>query len=241
MKLEDLKIAIYAEGADVQRMLDIAKKSYIKGFTTNPSLMKKAGVKDYLTFARKVLAEIKELPVSFEVFSDDFDGMRRELRILSSLGNNVYVKIPVTNSKGEPSYDLIHALSEDAGIKVNVTAVFTFDQIRAVTDALSERTNSIIPVFAGRIADAGVDAKGHMQKAKSICQGKASIQLLWASCREVYNIIEAENSGADIITVTNDLLKKAEKNLGKDLEVFSLETVNMFVDDSKELGFSISK
>lgn len=240
MKLEDLKIAIYADGADVQGMLEMAKKSYIKGFTTNPSLMKKAGVKDYLSFAKEVLAKIKKLPVSFEVFSDDFGEMKKEAEILSALGSNVYVKIPVTNSKGEPSYDLINQLSEDAGVKVNVTAVFTFAQIRAAADALSARTPSILSVFAGRIADAGVDARMHMKKAKEILRGeKKNIQLLWASCREVYNIIEAQEAGADIITVTNGLLKKAEKNLGKELDAFSLETVNMFLNDSEALGFNI--
>lgn len=238
MKLQDVKIAIYADGADVSGMLEMSKKDYIKGFTTNPSLMKKAGVTDYVCFAKEVLANITELPVSFEVFGDDFETMEKEAVLLSSLADNVFVKIPVTNSKGEPSYELIKRLSAK-GIKLNVTAVFTLDQVRAVKDSLSHNADSIISVFAGRIADAGFDAESHMKQAKDICSDNCKIMLLWASCREVFNIVEACRAGADIITVTNDILIKAEKNMGKDLKQYSLETVNMFLNDSKELGFSI--
>ncbi len=237
MKIEDLHIDIYADGADLSGMLEMSKRTYVKGFTTNPTLMRKAGVTDYLSFAQAVLAEIKNLPVSFEVFSDEFFEMEKEAKKLSMLGQNVYVKIPITNTKGIPSYELIHKLSS-SGIHVNVTAVFTFEQVEKVVESLDERTGGIVSVFAGRIADAGFDARQHMKQAAEICHKKKNIQLLWASCREVYNIIEAEQSGADIITVTNDLLKKCE-NLGKDLNDFSLETVRMFYDDGKKLGFCI--
>lgn len=237
MRIEDLNIDIYADGADLKGMLEMRKKPFIKGFTTNPTLMRKAGIKNYLEFARQVLSEIRDLPVSFEVFSDDFREMEREAEKLAELGENVYVKIPVTNTKGIPSYDLIRKLST-AGVHVNVTAVFTFDQIERSMEAISESTGGIVSVFAGRIADAGVDARQHMKKAGEICHKKKNVKLLWASCREVYNIVEAEQSGADIITVTNELLKKCD-NLGKDLNDFSLETVKMFYDDAKSLGYSI--
>lgn len=238
MKLEDLSIAVYADGADVEGMLEMAKKSYIKGFTTNPSLMKKAGITDYVCFAQEILAEIKDAPVSFEVFSDNFEEMKKEARILASLADNVFVKIPVTNSKGEPSYQLIKELAEE-GVKINVTSVFTLDQVEAVKTALSANVPGIISVFAGRIADTGIDAREHMRATKELCRNKPSIMLLWASCREVYNIIEAQEAGADIVTVTNDILEKAENNMGKPLEQYSLETVNMFLNDAVKLGFSI--
>ena len=237
MTIEDVKIDIYADGADLGGMLEMLKKPYIKGFTTNPTLMKKAGVKDYVSFAGEVLKEIKELPVSFEVFADDFPTMKEEARKLSSLGDNVFVKIPVTNIDGEPSYELVKELSEE-GLKLNVTAIMTLEQVEKVVASFAEGTENIVSVFAGRIADAGIDAEEHMRKAAKICHTRYGIKLLWASCREVYNIIQAEKSGSDIITVTNDILKKCG-NLGKDLTQFSLETVRMFSRDGHALGFSI--
>ena len=237
MRFEDLTIDIYADGADVDGMLEMKKRSYVKGFTTNPSLMKKAGVQDYVSFAQKVLSEIRDLPVSFEVFSDDFATMEVEAKKLASLGENVYVKIPVMNTRGEASYDLIRKLS-DEGLHLNVTAIFTLDQVYDVVNALNDEVDSIVSLFSGRIADAGVDARTHTRAAVALCRTNKSAKLLWASCREVYNIIEAQEAGADIITVTNDILRKVS-NIGKDLRQYSQETVQMFADDSKSLGFSI--
>ena len=237
MTIEDIKIDIYADGADVGGMIEMKKRPYIKGFTTNPTLMKKAGVKDYVSFAKEVLREIKELPVSFEVFADDFPTMKKEALKLSSLGENVYVKIPVTDIERRSSCELIKELSNE-GLKLNVTAIMTLKQVEEVVNSFADGTENIVSVFAGRIADAGVDAEEHMRKAAGICHSRAGIRLLWASCREVYNMIQAEKSGSDIITVTNDILKKCG-NLGKDLGEFSLETVRMFSNDGHALGFSI--
>lgn len=237
MAIEDIKIDIYADGADLNGMLEMLKKPYIKGFTTNPTLMKKAGVKDYVSFAGEVLKEIKTLPVSFEVFADDFPTMKKEALKLSSLGDNVFVKIPVSDINGKPSYELVNELSKE-GLKLNVTAIMTLEQVENVVAAFEDNTQNIVSVFAGRIADAGVDAKEHMRQAAEICHKREGVRLLWASCREVYNIVQAQESGADIITVTNDILKKCS-NLGKNLSQFSLETVRMFSDDGHALGFSI--
>lgn len=239
MKFEDLKITLYADGADLEGMKEEYKKGYVKGFTTNPTLMKKAGVKDYVTFAKAAIEAIPDLPISFEVFAEDFDDMEKEAKVLSALGENVYVKIPIMNAKGESSIPLIKRLSEQ-GIKLNVTAVFTLEQVEATVDAFAEGTKNIVSVFAGRIMDAGVDAVPIMVKVNEICKRKSGTLSLWASCREVFNIVQADQAGTDIVTVTNDLLKKLP-NLGKDLTQFSLETVQMFDRDSKALGFSILK
>lgn len=237
MKLEDLKIDIYADGADIEGMKEEYAKGYVKGFTTNPTLMKKAGVTDYIAFAKEALREIPDLPLSFEVFADDFETMGKEAEVISALGSNVYVKIPVTNSKGESSIPLIHKLSLK-GLRLNVTAVFTLCQVREIADAFSSGTENIVSVFAGRIFDAGEDAAEIMRRAAEICHERPGVRLLWASCREVYNIVQADQCGADIVTVSNDILEKLP-NLGKDLEEFSLETVQMFVRDGQSLGFSI--
>ena len=238
MKTDDLKIAIYADGADIDEMLEAYKKGFIKGFTTNPTLMKKAGVKSYTEFARNVLCEITDMPISFEVFADDFETMKKEALILSGYGKNVFVKIPITNSKGESSIPLISELSKEK-VNLNITAVFTIRQVKAVLEVLSEETENIISVFAGRIADAGVAPEVIMRQTAELCREKKGVMSLWASCREVFNIIQADRCGVDIITVTNDLLKKSA-NIGKNLELFSLETVQMFVRDGKSLGFSIA-
>lgn len=237
MKTEDLTITIYADGADIEGMKKEYQKGIVKGFTTNPTLMKKAGVKDYVTFARQCVEEIPDLPLSLEVFADDFEGMEEEARIICGLGKNVYVKIPITNSEGKSSIPLIKKLS-DEGLQINVTAVFTIKQIEETVAAFKPGTKNIVSVFAGRIMDAGVDAVEIMKKAKEIAATKPGTLTLWASCREVYNIIQAQESGTDIVTVTNDILAKLP-NLGKDLERFSLETVQMFVNDGKSLGYSI--
>ncbi|MCR5234269.1 MAG: transaldolase [Lachnospiraceae bacterium] len=239
MKFEDLKVTVYADGADIEAMKEEYRKGYVKGFTTNPTLMKKAGVKDYVTFAKEAVKEIPDLPLSFEVFADDFDTMEKEAEYISSLGNNVYVKIPITNSKGESSVPLIKKLSSK-GIKINATAILTLEQVRSVVDAFAEGTENIVSVFAGRILDTGVDAVPVMKEVTEICKAKPGTLSLWASCRELYNIIQADQCGTDIITVTNNILAKLP-NLGKDLTQLSLETVQMFVNDGKSLGYSILK
>ena len=237
MRLEDLKIAIYADGADINGMVEMYRKGFIKGFTTNPTLMKKAGVTDYMEFVKNALKKIPDMPISFEVFADDFETMEKEAVILSGYGKNVFVKIPITNSKGESSTPLISALSK-RGVNLNVTAIFTVGQAETVLDVLEDGTENIISVFAGRIADAGVDPEVIMGQASELCRQKEGTKCLWASCREVFNIMQAERCGADIITVTNDLLAKLG-NVGKDLEQFSLETVQMFERDGRSIGFSI--
>ncbi len=237
MRFEDLKVTLYADGADIEGMKEEYRKGYVKGFTTNPTLMKKAGVKDYVTFAKQVVEQIPDLPLSFEVFADDFDTMEQEAKVIAALGKNVYVKIPITNSTGQSSIPLIKKLSE-AGLRLNVTAILTTEQVRETVDAFAPGTENIVSVFAGRIMDTGVDAVPIMKDAVTLCRKKPGTLLLWASCREVYNIVQADQCGVDIITVTNNLLAKLP-NLGKDLKQLSLETVQMFAADSKALGFSI--
>lgn len=237
MRFEDLKITVFADGADAEGMKEEYRKGIVKGFTTNPTLMKKAGVKDYVAFSKDVVRAIPDLPLSFEVFADDFETMEKEARVIADLGTNVYVKIPITNTRGESSIPLIRKLSAD-GLKLNVTAIFTPEQVRQTVDAFAQGTENIVSVFAGRIMDAGVDAEIMMRDVAALCRKKKGTQSLWASCREVFNIIQADRCGVDIITVTNDLLAKIP-HLGKDLAQFSLETVQMFAKDSKSLGFSI--
>ncbi|HAV00865.1 MAG: transaldolase [Lachnospiraceae bacterium] len=237
MRFEDLRVTVYADGADIEGMKEEYRKGFVKGFTTNPTLMKKAGVKDYISFAKEALKEIPDLPLSLEVFADDFDTMEKEARVISALSENVFVKIPITNSKGESSIPLIKKLSED-GIRLNVTAMLTIPQVKDAVAAFKDGTENIVSVFAGRILDTGVDAVPVMKEVAQICKTKPGTLSLWASCREVYNIIQADQCGTDIITVTNDILKKLP-NLGKDLTKLSLETVQMFVNDGKSLGFSI--
>ncbi|HDK7159181.1 transaldolase [Clostridium botulinum] len=237
MKYNDLKIKIFADGADLNGMLDAYNKGIVKGFTTNPSLMKKAGITDYKEFAKEVLAKIKDMPVSFEVFSDDLETMEKEAEVLGNLGENVYIKIPVTNTKGESTAPLIKKLSEK-GYHLNVTAIFTIDQVKEVVEALKSGVDSIVSVFAGRIADTGEDPVTIMKEASKICKNKEGVELLWASCREFYSIVEADKCGCEIITVTNDILKKMP-NMGKDLKEYSIETVRGFYKDASSLGFSI--
>lgn len=235
--LTDLKVKIYADGADLNEMLAVYKEGIVKGFTTNPSLMKKGGVTDYKDFAQKVLAQIKDCSVSFEVFSDDFETMEKEADVLANLAENVYVKIPITNTKGESSIPLIKKLAAK-GYHLNVTAIFTLEQVKEVVAALNPEVSSIVSVFAGRIADTGVNAVDLMKQAAQICEQNPNAELLWASCREFYNIMEAEESNCKIITVPNSILAK-HKNYGKDLKEYSLETVQGFYKDASGLGFSI--
>lgn len=237
MNVKDLKVAIYADGADIDAMKKEYKKGVVTGFTTNPSLMKKAGVQSYSDFSKDVLKEITDLPISMEVFADDFVTMETEAREIASWGENVYVKIPVTNAKGETSVPLIQKLSAD-GLKLNVTAIFTLEQTKEVVEALKPGTDNIVSLFAGRIADAGIDPEVVLKQAVDLCKAKPGVKVLWASCREVFNIIQADRIGVDIITVPNDILAKIDL-IGKDLNAYSLETVQMFLKDSTSLGFSI--
>ena len=232
-----LSIKVYSDGAVLETMLKDLNSGLVSGFTTNPSLMKKAGINSYVGFAKEVLKDIKEFPVSFEVFADDIETMEKEAEKIASLGENVYVKIPVTNSKGESTVDLMKRLAAK-GVKINATAIFTLEQVREVVGALKAGTPGIVSVFAGRIADTGVDPVPIMKEALSICRQKDGVELLWASPRETYNIYQADELGVDIITCTSDLIQKLSLN-GKDLTEYSLETVQMFLKDSTSLGFKI--
>ena len=232
-----LSIKVYSDGAVLETMLKDLNSGLVSGFTTNPSLMKKAGITSYIGFAKEVLKDIKEFPVSFEVFADDIETMEKEAEKIASLGENVYVKIPVTNSKGESTVDLMKCLAAK-GVKINATAIFTLEQVREVVGALKAGTPGIVSVFAGRIADTGVDPVPIMKEALSICRQKDGVELLWASPRETYNIYQADELGVDIITCTSDLIQKLSLN-GKDLTEYSLETVQMFLKDSTSLGFKI--
>jgi len=231
-------IKIFADGASLPPMLEAARDPRIAGFTTNPTLMRKAGISDYRGFAKEVLAAIRDKPISFEVFADDIPEMRRQARDIASWGNNVYVKIPVTNTKRESTEALVRELAT-GGVKLNVTAICTLDQVRDVARALAGGAPSVVSVFAGRIADTGRDPIPLMKEALQICRASApSAELLWASPRELLNIVQAAEIGCDIITVTPDLLKKLEL-VGKDLGEFSLETVKMFHSDAQAAGFKL--
>jgi transaldolase len=236
-KMTPLKIDIYADGADVGEMLDALKQPYIKGFTTNPTLMRKAGVTDYEVFASKVLEHIKDLPISFEVFSDDFDEMDRQARLMDSWGPNVYVKIPVTNTEGVFAGKVIRALARD-GIKLNVTALLTVDQVWEVVGELDPDVPAIVSVFAGRIADTGVNPLPIMKESLQILKSRPQAKLLWASPRELLNLVQADQMGCHVITVTPDILKKLSM-LGKDLAQLSLETVQMFHNDAQKAWYSL--
>lgn len=236
-KAHELSIKIFADGAEKDGMIELAKKPYIKGFTTNPTLMRKAGITDYVKFAKEVVAAIPDKPISFEVFSDDFKEMERQAKIISSWGPNVYVKIPIINTKRESSVPLITKLAAQ-GIKVNVTAVFTMKQVEEVAKVLSKKVPSVVSVFAGRIADTGLNPEHYMKRAKAILASNPKAELLWASPRELRNIYQAQKVGCHIITVPHDILKKIE-NVGYDLEEFSLDTVKMFYDDGQKVGYTL--
>jgi len=236
-KLNELKIKVFADGAEKASMLAAANDPLIKGLTTNPTLMRKAGVTDYAAFAKEILAEIKTKPISFEVFSDDFTEMERQARIIAAWAPNVYVKIPVTNTKKESSAALIKKLASE-GVKLNVTAILTVAQVAEVAAALAPGVPAVVSVFAGRIADTGIDPMPIMLESKKILAPHPEFELLWASPREFYNIFQAEAVGADIITVTPELLKKAEK-IGYDLVELSRETVQMFYDDGQKVGYTL--
>ena len=235
--MNDLKIKIFADGANVQEIVSMDEQNSVDGFTTNPTLMAQAGIKDYLHFAKDVLSRVKQKSISFEVFSDEIEEMYEQAIILRDLGDNVSVKIPVTNTKGVPTYSLVEKLSNE-GVKLNVTAVFTKPQIQNIYDVLNPEVNSIISIFSGRIANAGIDPEPIVKFAVDLCSQDEKIEILWASPREVFNLIQAERCGCHIITMTPSLIKST-KEIGKDLDQYSLETVKMFYDDAVKSGFQL--
>jgi transaldolase len=235
--VDQLGVKIFADGADLAGMLDMYRQPFIKGFTTNPTLMRKVGIADYRAFARQVLQAIPDRPISFEVFSDDFAEMERHGLDIASWGPHVYVKLPVTNTRRQPAYDVIHRLSH-AGVKVNVTAIMTLEQVREVVQALRGGAPSNVSVFAGRIADTGYDPVPLMAAAVELLRIAPGAELIWASPRELLNIFQADAIGCHIITVTNDILKKLSL-VGKDLSDYSLDTVKMFYNDAASAGYSL--
>lgn len=236
-KIFDLNVKMFADGADVDGILEMHAKPYIKGFTTNPTLMRKAGINDYETFAHSLLAQVTDRPISFEVFADDFEEMERQARQIASWGDNVYVKIPVTNTRRESSEALVRRLSHE-GVKLNVTALMTAAQVRTIVDCLEGGAPAYVSVFAGRIADTGRDPVPVMSESLEILRGAKDVELIWASCRELLNVFQADAIGCDIITVTNDILAKLSL-VGKDLDEFSLDTVKMFYNDGEKAGFKL--
>lgn len=235
--VSELRVQVFADGADKASMLELYRQPYIKGFTTNPTLMRKAGITDYERFALDILQHIPDRPISFEVFADDEPEMERQARKIARWAGNVYVKIPVTNTRREPMYDLIRRLSAD-GIQINATALLALDQVRHVAKALQGGAPSYISVFAGRVADTGRDPVPLMKSALELMAPEPNCQLVWASPRELLNIFQADEIGCHIITVTSDVLKKVSL-VGKDLHDFSLETVRMFHDDAAHSGFTL--
>ncbi|HEX7469722.1 MAG TPA: transaldolase [Verrucomicrobiae bacterium] len=236
--LKNLKVKLFADGADKAGMLQLNANPLIKGMTTNPSLMRKVGVTDFEAFARDLLQHITEKPISFEVFSDEFPEMRRQGLKIKSWAKNVYVKIPITNTRGESSLPLIRELAQE-GVKLNVTAILTLEQVKGVSQALNPKVPSVVSVFAGRIADTGVDPIPQMRECKKLLTGLPQAELLWASVREVLNIFQADDCGCEIVTVPHDILAKAMKMVGTDLKALSLDTVKMFAVDAKAAGFSL--
>jgi len=236
--LATLRVKVYADGADKQGMLQLNANPLIKGMTTNPTLMRKAGLKDFEAFARDILQGITEKPISFEVFSDEFPEMRRQAMKINGWGKNVYVKIPITNTRAESALPLIRELAAE-GVKLNVTAILTLEQVAGVAKALAANVPSVVSVFAGRIADTGVDPMPHMRESKKLLAGLPQAELLWASVREVLNIFQADDCGCDIVTVPHDILAKAQKLAGMGLKELSLDTVKMFAADAAAAGFAL--
>lgn len=235
--INDLKTKIYADGADKAGMLEMYAKPYIKGFTTNPTLMRKAGIQDYRAFAKDILQAIPDRSISFEVFSDDFPEMERQALEIATWGPQVFVKIPISNTQREMAYPLIKKLSQ-RGVNLNITAMMTLDQVRSVADCIAGGAPAYVSVFAGRIADTGCDPVPLMAKAVDILRPNPNAELIWASPRELLNIFQADEIGCHIITVTNDILKKLSL-VGKNLEDYSLETVKMFYTDAQMAGFKL--
>jgi len=236
-KVEELKVKIFADGADKAGMLEMYEKPFVKGLTTNPTLMKKAGITDYRAFCKDILTSINDKPLSFEVFSDDFAEMERQALEIASWGDNVYVKIPITNTRQEACYSLVKKLA-DRKVKLNVTALMTLDQVRNVVESLDPNIPSYVSVFAGRIADTGYDPVPLMSAAVGILKAAPAAELIWASPRELLNIFQADEIGCHVITVTNDILKKLSL-VGYDLNEYSLDTVKMFYADAIAAGFKL--
>jgi len=237
IKIEDLKVKIFADGADKNGMLDMYKKPYISGFTTNPTLMRKAGINNYKEFAQDILRLIPDRPISLEVFSDEFEEMERQAKEISSWASNVYVKIPITNTKGKFTTQLIKNLTQE-NVKVNVTAMMTYEQLEEVLPSLEGSPGAYVSIFAGRVADTGKDPLPIMKKSVEILRDYDNIELIWASPRELYNIIQADEIKCHVITVTNSILNKLSQ-LNKNLDEFSLETVRMFYNDAQASGFNL--
>ena len=236
--LKDLSVKIFADGADKKGMLELNANPLIQGLTTNPTLMRKAGLTDFEAFARDILQTITVKPLSLEVFSDEFPEMKRQGLKINGWGKNVYVKIPITNSRGESALPLIKELAAE-GVKLNVTALLTLAQVEGVTAALNPKVPAVVSVFAGRIADTGVDPVGIMTQSKTVLKDLPQAELLWASVREVLNIFQANDCGSHIVTVPHDILGKAIKMAGMDLTELSLDTVKMFANDAKAAGFTL--
>ena len=236
--LESLDIKIFADGADLEGTISLYRNPLIKGLTTNPTLMRKSGIQDYESFAKDALAFIKDKPISFEVFSDEFLEMKRQALKIRDWQQNVYVKIPITNSRGESSIPLIRELAA-AKVQLNITAILTLRQVRDVAQALHPDVPAVVSVFAGRIADTGRDPAATMRASKALLEDLPKAELLWASVREVLNIIQADDCGCDIVTVPHDILNKALKMTGMDLGDLSLDTVKMFAQDAAKAGFKL--
>lgn len=234
----NLKIDVYADGADIRDMVQARSGGIVRGFTTNPTLMRKSGISDYETFAKEALVAVSGMPISFEVFADDFAEMERQAKRIATWGDAVFVKIPITNTKGESAVPLVKRLSA-GGVKLNITAILTLGQVRAVTEALHPDVPAIISVFAGRVADTGRDPVPLMREAVAIARVKPKAQVLWASPRELLNIFQAQECGCHIITVTRDILKKLTTMVGKSLDELSLDTVKMFHNDAAAAGFNL--
>ena len=238
-KIEDLKIKIFADGADLKSIENLNSKNFIKGFTTNPTLMRKSGINDYKKFAMEVLKIVKNKPISFEVFSDDLKEMEAQALEISNWGSNANVKIPISNTAGKSTVDLVDRLSKQ-GVLCNVTAIFTIQQLKSILDVLDNNASTILSVFAGRIADAGMDPMPTMRESVACQKTKPKTSILWAATREIINIYQAENLGCQIITVPHDMIQKFS-NIGKSPENLSLETVKKFYSDAKAAGYSIKK
>jgi len=236
--LSTLNVKIYADGADKAGILDLYAKPCIKGLTTNPTLMNKAGIRDYEAFARDILQTVTAKPLSLEVFADEFPEMKRQALKIAGWGKNVYVKIPITNTRREPAIPLIRELAHQ-GVQLNLTALLTLGQVRAVAAALDPKVPSVVSIFAGRIADTGVDPMPIMRASREILAGQPKAELLWASVREVLNIVQAAQCGCHIVTVQHDILAKAARLLGMDLDGLSLDTVKMFANDAAAAGYRL--
>lgn len=233
----DLNVKIFADGAEKEGILEMYEKPFIKGFTTNPTLMKRSGITDYRAFALDILKSVPDRPISFEVFADDFDEMERQALEIASWGDNVYVKIPISNTQSQFSGPLIERLAKN-GVQLNVTALMTLDQVKEICPCLSESPSSYVSVFAGRIADTGRDPVPVMKAAVAFMRDYPQVELIWASPRELLNIFQADDVGCHVITVTNDVLKKLVL-VGKDLNEYSLETVKMFYSDGQQAGYAL--